>query len=88
VAARYRRGDTALFDCRLSNERGMTSPLVRMSILGVIPRLSDGWVCPYCGEVPVEMLVAWSTVDSPVEVEMGAYCPGECDAMFFEGPTD
>lgn len=61
--------------------------IVRMTVLGVVPRPAEDLLCPFCGGDPLELVVAWSDATTPFEVEVGGYCENpDCDTFFLEGP--
>lgn len=67
----------------------MADELVRMALLGVMPRLHDDIICPFCGEATLELVVGWSTPLTAIEIEVGACCDRpSCDTFFLEGPQD
>ncbi len=63
--------------------------LLRMTVLGLLPRLVEGALCPLCDNTLLVLVVGWSTGTEPVEVEAGGYCDARgCDTFVLAGPSD
>jgi hypothetical protein len=63
--------------------------LVRMTVLGLLPRLVEGALCPLCDNTLLVLIVGWSTGQSPIEVEAGGYCDRKgCDTFVLGGPDE
>lgn len=63
--------------------------LVRMTVLGLLPRLVENEECPVCGNTLLVLVVGWSTGNEPIEIEVGGYCDNKrCDTFVIGGPDD